>query len=145
MSVRFPVTGQYTVTRPDSRFQIPAQISGFWLPKQEAVLKTGGDVKNFRTYEIAKEFYRMIEAIEWPAHLKDQALRAASSTVLNIAEGAGLPSQKQKSKHYNIAMGSLREVQAALEINAAADTTKAEKFADQLAGHLYKLCQAVSS
>src|SRR5690349_9039538 len=101
-------------------------------------------MKNFRTYEISKEFYRMVDAMDWPPHLKDQALRAASSVVLNLAEGAGLPSQKQKSKHYNIAMGSLREVQAALEINTSADTKKVEKFADQLAAHLFKLCRAVS-
>ena len=102
-------------------------------------------MKNFRTYEIAKEFYRLIEQVEWPPHLRDQALRAASSIVLNIAEGAGLPSKKQKSRHYNIAMGSLREVQAALEINNVADTTKVEQTADHVAAHLYKLCQAVSS
>lgn len=101
-------------------------------------------MKNFRTYELAKEFYRSIEQIDWPSHLRDQALRAASSVVLNVAEGAGLPSKKQKSKHYNIAMGSLREVQAALEINAAADTKKLEQSADHLAANLYKLCQAVN-
>jgi len=51
-------------------------------------------MKNFRTYEISKDFYHMIENTEWPQHLRDQALRAASSIVLNIAEGAGLPSKK---------------------------------------------------
>lgn len=101
-------------------------------------------MKNFRTYEISKEFYHMVENIEWPPHLRDQALRAASSVVLNVAEGAGLPSKKQKARHYNIAMGSLREVQAALEINRFADTAKIEAAADNVAAHLYKLCQAVS-
>lgn len=102
-------------------------------------------MKNFRTYEIAKEFYRLAEQIEWPPHLRDQALRAASSIVLNLAEGAGLPSKRQKAKHYNIAMGSLREVQAALEINSVADTRKLEQSADHLAAYLYKLCQAVTT
>jgi len=102
-------------------------------------------VKNFRTYEIAKEFYRLVEQIEWPPHLREQALRAASSIVLNVAEGAGLPSKRQKAKHYNIAMGSLREVQAALEINSVADTRKLEQSADHLAANLYKLCQAVTT
>ena len=102
-------------------------------------------MKKFRTYEISKEFYHMVEGVEWPPHLRDQALRAASSIVLNVAEGAGLPSKKQKSRHYNIAMGSLREVQAALEINRIADTKKIEAAADNVAAHLYKLCQAVSS
>lgn len=102
-------------------------------------------MKNFRTYDISKEFYRKIELVKWPPHLRDQALRAASSIVLNVAEGAGLPSKKQKARHYNIAMGSLREVQAALEINSAADTTKVQEAADHVAAHLYKLCQSVSS
>ena len=34
-------------------------------------------MKNFRTYEISKEFYHMIEGVEWPPHLRDQKLRAA--------------------------------------------------------------------
>ena len=102
-------------------------------------------MKNFRTYEISKEFYHMVEGIEWPPRLRDQALRAASSVVLNVGEGAGLPSKKQKARHYHIAMGSLREVQAALEINKFADTKKVEAVADSVAAHLYKLCQAVSS
>ena len=101
-------------------------------------------MNNFRTYDLSKDFYDLIEAMQWPNHLRDQALRAASSVVLNLAEGAGLPSKKQKSKHYNIAMGSLREVQAALQINKMVDTSSAEKAGDQLAANLYKLCQAVS-
>ena len=102
-------------------------------------------MKNFRTYQIAKEFYHLVENIEWPPHLRDQALRAASSVVLNIAEGAGLLSKRLKAKHYHIALGSLREVQAALEINKYTDTTKAEAMGDNVAAHLYKLCQAVLS
>jgi len=102
-------------------------------------------MKNFRTYEISKDFYRVVEQLDWPSHLRDQALRAASSVVLNVAEGAGLPSKKQKSKHFGIALGSLREVQAALEINALADTSRAMIIADQVAAHLYKLQQSVLS
>ena len=101
-------------------------------------------MKNFRTYQLAKTLHRMIEEIEWPAYLRDQALRASSSIVLNIAEGAGLPSNRLKSRHYNIAMGSLREVQAALDIHQK-DTSKTEQAADNLAAHLFQLCRSVSS
>ena len=101
-------------------------------------------MKNFRTYQLAKEFHLMVEQIEWPGYLRDQALRASSSVVLNIAEGAGLPSKRLKSRHYNIALGSLREVQAALDISRA-DTAKSEKLADTLAAHLFQLCKSVSS
>jgi len=48
---------------------------------------------------MSKDFYRLVEQLDWPGHLRDQALRAASSVVLNVAEGAELPSKKQKSKH----------------------------------------------
>ena len=102
-------------------------------------------MKNFRTYELSKEYYLALENLEWPSHLRDQALRAASSVVLNVAEGAGLPSKKQKAKHYNIAMGSLREAQAALDINNCAETTNAEAIGDKVAAHLFKLCQAVAT
>jgi four helix bundle protein len=95
-------------------------------------------VKNFQTSEISKDFYHLVEQLEWQSHLRDQALRAASSVVLNVAEGAGLPSKTQKSKHFGIALGSLREVQSALEINRVADTSKAMIVADQVAAHLYK-------
>ena len=71
-------------------------------------------MKNYRTYQIAKEFYHLAENIECPPHLRDQALRAASSVVLNTFEGADLPSKRLKAKHYNIALGILREVQGAL-------------------------------
>lgn len=100
-------------------------------------------MKNFRTYDLALEFHRMIEAIEWPPYLRDQALRASSSIVLNVAEGAGLPSKKLKSKHYCIALGSLREVQAALDIHRD-QNSKAKQAADNLAAHIFKLGQSVS-
>ena len=101
-------------------------------------------MKNFRTYDLSKELYRIIENMEWPGHLRDQALRAASSIVLNVAEGAGLPSKKQKLRHYSIAMGSLCEVQAALDITCTEDSTKAKIVADQVAAHLFKLCESTS-
>ena len=45
-------------------------------------------MKNFRTYEIAKEFYKLIEPVEWPPHLRDHALRASSSIVLAAVPSA---------------------------------------------------------
>lgn len=45
-------------------------------------------MKNFRTYDIAKDFYHLVEGLEWPLHLRDQARRAASNVVLNVEDGA---------------------------------------------------------
>jgi len=48
--------------------------------------------------------------------LRDQALRAARSICLNIAEGAGRSSIPDKARVYAIARGETCEVVAALEI-----------------------------
>jgi four helix bundle protein len=47
--------------------------------------------------------------------LADQLRRAASSVVLNLAEGAGRRGQ-DRMQHYRIAQGSALEVKAALEV-----------------------------
>ncbi len=48
--------------------------------------------------------------------LKDQLIRSSSSTALNIAEGSGRSTQKDKRNFYIIAKGSLYESVALLDI-----------------------------
>ena len=50
--------------------------------------------------------------------LADQVRRAASSVALNLAEGVGSAGRNSKARYHN-ALGSLREVQAALEVAKA--------------------------
>ena len=50
------------------------------------------------------------------AHLKDQLDRAATSIVLNIAEGAGEFSKDEKQRFYRIARRSATETAAILDI-----------------------------
>jgi four helix bundle protein len=50
------------------------------------------------------------------AHLKDQLDRAATSVVLNIAEGAGEFSKDEKPRFYRIARRSANEVAAILDV-----------------------------
>ena len=45
-------------------------------------------MKNFRSYQIAVKFYRLVETVRLKSHLKDQLRRASSSIVLNLAEVA---------------------------------------------------------
>lgn len=52
------------------------------------------------------------------AHLKDQLDRAATSVVLNVAEGAGEFSPDEKSRFYRIARRSATETAAILHIVA---------------------------
>ena len=102
-------------------------------------------IRNFRTYTIAVEFYRLTSAVRLPGHLQDQCLRAASSIVLNLAEGAGRRTKSDQARFFSIAFGSLREVQAILDLVGAG--SRITELSDTLAAHLYKLirhCRAAA-
>ena len=71
-------------------------------------------IKNFRTYSIAVEFYHLAIALNPRRPLKEQLERAASSIVLNLAEGSGKSSPADRGRFYQIAFGSLRECQSVL-------------------------------
>ena len=98
-------------------------------------------VRNFRTYNLAVEFYRLTRTLQLPRHLKEQLDRAASSIALNLAEGAGRRTKPDQCRFYTIAFGSLRETQAILDL-AANENYQAVKSADTLAAHLYRLIKA---
>ena len=95
-------------------------------------------MKNFRTYELAVSFYRATGRLALPTHLKNQLLRAASSTVLNLAEGRGRGSNADQKRFFQIALGSHRECQAILEL---AENTQSEllELADRLGGSIFLL------
>lgn len=97
-------------------------------------------LRQFKTYRLALEYYRECEQIQSqvPAHLRDQLLRAASSIVLNIAEGSGKNTSKDQQRYYSIARGSLRECQAIHDLSSK-QPWKAHSTDDQLAACLYKL------
>ena len=97
-------------------------------------------MKQFRTYNIAVEFYRLALTLRYPRHLKDQLTRASSSVVLNLAEGAGRHTPADQCKFFHIALGSLRECQAILDL-ANSRCAQAEQLADKLAAHLFRLIQ----
>ena len=69
---------------------------------------------------------------------KDQFDRALLSIVLNLAEGSGKLTAKDKRRFYAIAFGSLREVQALLDLNGY---DRELKLSDPLAASLYRLIQ----
>jgi four helix bundle protein len=58
--------------------------------------------------------------------LRDEALRAAKGTCLNIAEGAGRFSRADKARAYAIARGECVECVAAVEIAATGGDADAE-------------------
>jgi four helix bundle protein len=98
---------------------------------------------NFRTYQLAVQFYRAIKPLKMEGHLKDQLRRAASSVVLNLAEGAGRGSKVDQRRFYQISMGSLRESQACLEL-VDEPSVEALQLADATAACLWKLIRYLS-
>ena len=95
-------------------------------------------LSKFRSYQLAVNLYREVKEIALSHYLKDQLLRASSSIVLNLAEGSAKPSRKDRIRYYTIAMGSLREVQAVLDLEGEVLQEFKDK-ADCLAAHLYRL------
>ena len=98
-------------------------------------------MKNFRTYNLAVEFYKKSKNLVLPRHLKEQFSRASSSIALNLAEGSGKSSRLDTRRFYQIAFGSLRECQSIIDLVESKDS-EINKCLDTLAAHLYKLIKA---
>ena len=95
-------------------------------------------MQKFKTYQLAINFYRNSRKLNLREPLKNQFHRASLSIVLNLAEGSAKPTAKDRRKFYRISLGSLREIQAILEL---IENYELIKQADQLGAFLYKLCQ----
>jgi four helix bundle protein len=81
------------------------------------------DHERLDVYQRALEFLDHCDAIlekmtSGRAHLKDQLDRAATSIVLNVAEGAGEFSPDEKRRFYRMARRSATESAAVLQIMA---------------------------
>ena len=98
-------------------------------------------LSKFKTYQIAVQFHRDCREAQMPSYLRDQLLRASASIALNLAEGSGKPTRKDQLRFYAIALGSLRECQAALDL-APRQYPKLIQAADVLGGCLYRLGRA---
>jgi four helix bundle protein len=75
-----------------------------------------------------------------PLFLKDQLLRAASSIALNLAESGSHRTEKERVRFFTMALGSLRECQAILELEEVKDPILRD-LGDQLGAILFKLCR----
>jgi four helix bundle protein len=85
-------------------------------------------------YKISKQFVLLCyrETAEFPAHekfgLTQQIRRAALSVHLNLSEGSSRKSLQERKRFYEIARGSLIEVDTGLDIAANLQYTNAEKL-----------------
>jgi four helix bundle protein len=81
-----------------------------------------GDFKNLRAWKAAQEFavlsHTAIQKLpnHEKYHLADQWRRAAYSVPLNIAEGTGRKGPREFCRYLGIALGSLHELEAILEL-----------------------------
>ena len=96
-------------------------------------------LKNFTTYNLALELHRSISKLRLPVYLRDQVLRSSSSIALNIAESSGKLTPADKRKYFSIALGSLRETSAALDLLGNPSIEIAD-LVDQLGACLWRLC-----
>src|SRR3954463_12544422 len=91
-------------------------------------------MKNFRTYQMAKELFQAGQKLKLKGAIKDQFERASLSVVLNLAEGSAKTGADRK-RFFTIALGSLRETQACLDIL----DSPLKSMADKVASSLYRL------
>jgi len=71
-----------------------------------------------KCYELALATAKKVPSLtrRWPFYLSDQFKRAMSSIVLNIAEGNGRITPKDRKRFFNIATASAKESAAILDI-----------------------------
>jgi four helix bundle protein len=100
-------------------------------------------------FKVAKEFvlacYR--ETKSFPTEEKfamiSQIRRAALSVHLNVAEGCSRKSEKERKRFYEIARGSIVEVDAALDIAVSLNYTTKQKL-DELGLLMIRCFQMIS-
>ena len=97
-------------------------------------------MKNFRCFQLAKDLYHECKSLPVKGHQRDQLLRASLSVCLNLAEGNGKQTTKERRRFFYIALGSQREVQCLIELE---NLTQAQEKADRLGASLFKLIQAL--
>ena len=95
----------------------------------------------FRTYDLAVKFYQLSRTLQLERPLKEQLARAASSVVLNLAEGRGRCTKADQKHFFYIALGSLRECQAILDLSLEPGCAACD-LADVLAAHLWCLIKS---
>jgi four helix bundle protein len=95
-------------------------------------------MKRFLALDLAVELYKACEALKLKNPIRDQFQRASLSVALNITEGSGRSSLKDKKRFYAIALGSVRECQCLSKI--IGNKMLIEKY-DKLGGLVYGLNQ----
>ena len=95
-------------------------------------------LSTFRSYQLSLQFHGLVSSLKCAGYLRSQLLRASSSVCLNLAEGCGKDSYADRKRSYLIALGSLREVQAVIDLTPSASEAM-RSMASQLGAYIYRL------
>ena len=94
---------------------------------------------NFRTYNLAVEFFKATQKLHVKSFLRNQLDRAASSIALNLREGNARISTVDRKHFFNIAYASADECIAILELANA--HSEIQEQLDILCRHICRLIQ----
>ena len=89
---------------------------------------------NWQVYKDSKKVFKRILKIvgkmpkEFRFELGSQIIRSANSIILNIAEGSGKSSDKELNRFFNIALGSINETVANLDVLRENNFINSEEF-----------------
>jgi four helix bundle protein len=96
----------------------PAVASGDFTVPDAAAPEPELDANKLHVYNVALELHAHCSTLvaQLQRIVRDQLERASLSVVLNIAEGGGRRSRRDKARFYAIARGSATEVAALLDV-----------------------------
>ena len=97
-------------------------------------------MSNFIALDLAVELYKECSKLKLKNPIKDQLLRASLSVALNITEGSGRSSSKDRRRFYFFSLGSVRECQCLVKI---IDNTELIKKYDRLGALVYGLTRKI--
>src|SRR5262249_33812024 len=98
------------------------------VDKEELMSDQRMPFQEFDCYGVAREIAQRVHAAHIPdAELRDQATRAAKSTVLNLCEGLAHKGAPMRHKYFNAAVGRLHETVGAVDLAEAIGALGAEE------------------
>ena len=96
---------------------------------------------NFRTLDLATEFYGRVRKLKIEGHLRDQLMRGSTSIALNLSEGNAKFSINEKKRFYQMAYASQKECQTIMKLLEIEDQ-ELLKTLDHLGASLFKLLRS---
>lgn len=116
-AVAVPTASESAVPTPGNEAAPPS--SAVVVPSDDALDATELDAAKLHCYQVALELHSLCSTLVASFSnriVRDQLERASLSVVLNIAEGGGRRSRRDKARFYTIARGSATEVAALMDV-----------------------------